>query len=204
MTWERTTTSRCYDSTERKTCKGEFMKLYEIDQAIQAILDGAEVDAETGELLLNTEELEALQMAREEKLEGVALAIKNLSAEAAAIREEEKKLAERRKVTENKVERLKAWLAYVLDGGKLETARVRVSCTKPTKSTVIDDIEEVSSWYESMALKLGGSKEYWTIRDTLDYRLTPSVSKAGLKKLLATYDIPGVHLEDGKPGLRIV
>lgn len=187
------------------------MKLYEIDQKIQAILDGAEVDAETGELLLDTEELEALQMEREAKLEGVALAIKNLSAEAAAIREEEKKLAERRKVTENKVERLKGWLAWALDGGKLSTPRVSVSVGKPAQSAVVDDVWRVVDWKNAL---FGGrmytemtpeeQEQYNRITDTLDMKYpAPTISKTGVKKLLSEYEIPGVHLEEGKPVLRI-
>ena len=56
--------------------------IYEIDQDI---LDC--VDMETGEIL-DTEKLTALQMERERKLEGVALWVKDLSAEAAAVKEE--------------------------------------------------------------------------------------------------------------------
>ena len=70
------------------------MKLYEIDRSIQEILDNMSVDAETGEVTLDEEGLAALQLAREQKLEGVALCIKNLSAEAEAIRNEEKALAD--------------------------------------------------------------------------------------------------------------
>ena len=61
--------------------------LYEIDQEI---LDC--VDLETGEIL-DTEKLDALQMEREAKLEGVALWVKDLKAEAAAVKEEADKLA---------------------------------------------------------------------------------------------------------------
>ena len=52
--------------------------LYDIDQDI---LDC--VDLETGEIL-DTEKLDALQMEREAKLEGVALWVKDLRAEAEA------------------------------------------------------------------------------------------------------------------------
>ena len=64
--------------------------LYEINQDI---LDC--VDMETGEIL-DVEALNALQMEREAKLEGVALWVKDLKAEAAAVKDEADKLNARR------------------------------------------------------------------------------------------------------------
>ena len=62
------------------------MKLYEIDREIEAC-----IDFDTGEIL-DSERLDALQMERAAKLEGVACWIKNLTADAKAFREEEKAL----------------------------------------------------------------------------------------------------------------
>ena len=78
--------------------------LYEIDAAILAA-----VDQETGEIL-DTEKLDALQMERERKLEGVALWIKDLKAEATAVKEEADKLTARKKALDNKIESIKTWL----------------------------------------------------------------------------------------------
>ena len=59
------------------------MNIYQIDQQIQAIIENADENGEVdGELL------EALQMARDTKIENLALAWKNLQAEAKAIKEE--------------------------------------------------------------------------------------------------------------------
>ena len=106
------------------------MKLYEIDNQIQALLDGMGVDGATGEVVLDVEALAALQLERQTKLEGIALYIKDISAFADDIRAEENALAERRKALEAKAERLKGYLASALGGEKLETARVRVSVSK--------------------------------------------------------------------------
>lgn len=97
------------------------MNIYEIDQKIQAL-----IDPETGELM-DFDAFEALQMAREEKLENAALWYKNLTASAAAIREEEKALAERRKAAERKAESLKSYIGQWLNGDKFSTAKVAVS-----------------------------------------------------------------------------
>ena len=82
------------------------MKLYEIDNAILEC-----IDMETGEVI-DTERLDALQMERDAKIENVVLWIKDIKAEAEAIKAEKLALAERQKITENKVESLKKWVAY--------------------------------------------------------------------------------------------
>lgn len=97
------------------------MNIYEIDNAILEC-----IDLETGEIV-DTDRLEALKMGREAKIENVALWIKELKAEAEAIKAEKLALAERQKVAENKAESLKKWLAWVLDGQKFSTARCAVS-----------------------------------------------------------------------------
>ena len=73
------------------------MSLYHIDQELENL-----IDHETGEVL-DFDAFEALQMARDAKIEGVLCWTKNLAAEAKAIREEEKELAERRKKLEHKL-----------------------------------------------------------------------------------------------------
>ena len=108
------------------------MKLYEIDNAI---LDC--IDLETGEVI-DTERLDALQMERDAKIENVALWIKDLKAEAEAIKAEKMALAERQRVAENKAESLKKWLAYALDGQKFSTARCAVSFRNTEKVEISD------------------------------------------------------------------
>ena len=108
------------------------MKLYEIDNAI---LDC--IDLETGEVI-DTERLDALQMERDAKIENVALWIKDLKAEAEAIKAEKMALAERQRVAESKAESLKNWLAYALDGQKFSTARCAISFRKTEKVEISD------------------------------------------------------------------
>ena len=72
------------------------MTIYEIDQAIMEC-----VDIETGEII-DTEQLDKLQMERNTKLENVACWIKDLKAEAEALKAEKQALAERQRVAENK------------------------------------------------------------------------------------------------------
>lgn len=100
------------------------MTIYEIDQAIMEC-----VDLETGEII-DTEQLDKLQMERDTKLENVACWIKDLKSEAEALKNEKQALAERQRVAENKAESLKKWLAYVLDGQKFSTSKCAVSFRK--------------------------------------------------------------------------
>ena len=107
--------------------------LYEIDQDI---LDC--VDMETGEIL-DVEKLNALQMERKAKMEGVALCVKDLKAEAEAVKAEADKLMTRKKALDNKIDGLKAWLLFALGGEKLKTPRCSVYQTHSTKLNVIDE-----------------------------------------------------------------
>lgn len=109
------------------------MTLYEIDAAILSC-----TDQETGEII-DPEALNGLQMERDRKLEGVALWVKDLRAEAEAIANEIRNLQARKKAAENKAERLKAWLAEVLEGEIFKTSKVRISYNHSTKLNVIDE-----------------------------------------------------------------
>lgn len=152
------------------------MTLYEIDKSIAECLD-----LETGEIL-DFEKLNEMQMAKDEKLENVALYIKQLEAETTAIKAEEKSLAERRKVKENRIEGLKGWLSSVLEGKAFETAKVRLSFRKNEKVEFEDELT-VLEYLEKNNLD-----------NCLKYKF-PDISKTEVKKLLkAGEKIPGAVL----------
>lgn len=165
------------------------MTLYDIDAQIAALDGAAEddmlIDAETGELVSVSQALDALRMEREEKLENVACWVKNLSAEADAIREEENRLVKRRKAAETKAANLKSWLLAAMtreDGttDKLKTGRVAVSVKRNPPNTVVDD-EEMLPW------------EYKTVKQIV------AQDKAAIKAaILAGEEVPGAHLEYGR------
>ena len=150
------------------------MKLYEIDSAI---LDC--IDMETGEVI-DTERLDALQMERDAKVENVALWIKDLKAEADAIKAEKQKLAERQKSAENKAESLKKWLAYALDGQKFSTAKCAISF-RNTESVEVTD--------EGLQNLMRGGKD-----ELLTYKM-PEPNKTAIKQAIKDgLSVSGVQL----------
>ena len=153
--------------------------LYEIDAAILAA-----VDQETGEIL-DVEKLDALQMEREAKLEGVALWVKDLKAEADAVKAEADKLNARKKALENKIDGLKNWLLVALGGEKLKTPRCSVYQTHSQKLTVTDEEKLVQY------LKLDDDPDkYLRFRD-------PELRKDEIKKALKDGEsFPGAALEE--------
>ena len=121
------------------------MKLYEIDNAILEC-----IDAETGEAI-DIDKLNELQLERDTKIENVACWIKDLKAEAEAIKAEKNALAERQKAAENKAESLKKWLAYALDGEKFSTARCSVSFKKTEAVEVTEEgIENLMQKHDNL------------------------------------------------------
>lgn len=114
------------------------MTLYEINSQIDQILSNIEIDEETGEVLIDTTLLESLQIAHDVKIENIACFIKNLAAEAEAIKTEEKNLKARRQAKEKLTERLTYMLDTDLKGQKFETARCAISYRKST-STEVDE-----------------------------------------------------------------
>lgn len=141
------------------------MNIYQIDVAIAAC-----VDAETGEVL-DLDKLMALTMARDEKIENIALWLKNDIAEAKAIREEEKALAARRQVLEKAAESKKWYLDSVLNGEKFSTPRCSISYRKTT-SVDVSDMDAVVAW-----MMANGHEE--------EIKITaPTVSKTDLAALL--------------------
>ena len=153
--------------------------LYEIDQAI---LDC--VDADTGEIL-DGEALTALQMEREEKLEGVALWVKDLRAEAEAVKAEADKLTARKKALDNKIDSIKTWLAAALGGEKLKTPRCSVYQTH-SQRVAIEDEGKLIGFLQT----LDDSERFLRYRD-------PELRKDEIKKALKDdVIIPGASLEE--------
>ena len=113
--------------------------LYEINQAI---LDT--IDLETGEIV-DTAAFDQLQMERDEKIENIALYIKNLRSESESLKAEAKVFTERQKRAENKADSLTKYLDSVLNGKKFKSVRAEVSYRKSTALNV-DETKLSAKW----------------------------------------------------------
>ena len=148
------------------------MKLYEIDNAIYECVD------EDGEVI-DPEKLEELQMERDKKIESIACWIKELAAEANAIKEEKLRLEARQKVAENKVKNLKSYLADALQGESFRTAKVSVSFRNTEAVEVTPD----------------GLENLKAMRDDLLKYKEPEPDKTAIKQALKSgLNVRGVQL----------
>lgn len=149
--------------------------LYEINQAMLECLD-----METGEVL-DAEKLDALQMERTAKLENVTLWIKNLLADVEAYEKEIGTFVARKKAAENKIESLKNYLAYALNGEKFSTPKCAISYRK----SQIADIKDEAA-FKAWAVVV--APELLTIQE-------PKINKNEVKRCLKDgEDIPGAAL----------
>lgn len=144
--------------------------LYEIDTQITECFD-----ADTGELL-DAEKLENLMIEKENKLENVALWIKNLKADAAMYKAEKTAFSERQAAAERKAESLTMWLKNALDGQKFKTEKTEVSFRKTSKVEVLD---------------------IWELNEDFVKYSDPTPDKAAIKRAIkAGEDVKGAKLID--------
>ena len=143
--------------------------LYEIDEDFYSCFD-----EETGELL-DEEKLNALQIERDEKIEGVGLAIKNLEAYITACQEERKNFDQNISKAEKQIEGYKHWLAEATKGQKFSTPRLSVSFRKSESVEVLD--------------------EKMVPADYIKWKSTSSVDKVAIKQALkAGFIVDGCEL----------
>lgn len=160
------------------------MKLYEVNQAIEGIFSLL-VNPETGEVIPDEAllaQLESLQMERSRILEYLAKLVLNTRAQVAGLKEEEKRLKERRAMLERKDDRLMAILDRECNGEKTDCGVATVSYRKTSRVEVDDDTAAIS-W-----LMQNGHPQCYKVP-------APEISKAEVKKLLsAGTEVPGVAL----------
>ena len=104
--------------------------LYEINAQILEV-----IDLSTGEIL-DTAAFDQLQMERDEKIENIALWVKNLKSDAAAYKAEKDAFAEKQKRAENKAESLTKYLASMLNGKKFKSVKADITWRKSTALNV--------------------------------------------------------------------
>lgn len=113
--------------------------LYEINAQIEQAWSAA-VDPETGEIISEeaAQAVEQLTMAREDKIENLALYYKNLTAEAKALKNEKLALEARQSAAKKKAESIKKYLASSMNGEKYKSEKVAISWRK-SESVSVDE-----------------------------------------------------------------
>ena len=128
--------------------------LYEIVREIEDF--EFEIDPETGEIL-NIDELDKLELAKDVKVENICLYIKNLDSDAVAYKTEKDSFAKKQKAAENKAARLKAYLQGMLAGEKFKSNKVTVSYRK-SKSVEVADVNSIPEEYLTITQKVDPDK----------------------------------------------
>ena len=132
--------------------------------------------------------LDSIEWELEAKVEQILAVCKNESAHADALREESKRLAERARMSENRVARLKEYVARSLEaaGKKSITAGLHeVTVREPSRSVEITDSGALPPQF-------------------VEYETTIKADKLAIKKLIdAGQEVPGAIIKVGKPSLII-
>ena len=148
--------------------------LYEIDAKIMECMANC-IDPDTGEII-NTEQLEALQMERQTKLENVALYIKNLKADAEMYKAEKQAFEKRQMDAIKEANSLTEWLKKALDGQKFKTEKTEVRFRKTQKVEILD---------------------IWDLNEDLLKYSDPTPDKAAIKRAIkAGEEVKGAKLVD--------
>lgn len=117
------------------------MHLYEIKNEYIELLESIEYDAETGEMI-NADRVEEIEGEFKDKAEAIACYIKDLEAEAEAIKAEQKKRMAKATAKLNKAEYLKGYLKdtmLALEMNKFETDKCEVKFRKSQSVNILNE-----------------------------------------------------------------
>lgn len=160
------------------------MTLYELMTNYKDFLTAVENGDIPEDAIADT--LEGIESTIDEKIDNIACMLKSLAAEEAAIKAEEERLAQRRKVKANVQDRLKNYLSdMLLAMGKteFESPRNKISFRKTPGKVVIDDEKKFIEWAQVHADGL------------LNYG-KPTVDKTAIKVALDDgAELDGVRIE---------
>ena len=158
--------------------------LRELVGMIEGVLRAAQDEDIPEDAIADT--LEGLDWNLTEKTDAIASYLRSCDEKASACREEAKRISARARMHENRKERLRAyagfWLAR-LNHKSVETALNRLSLAKGQDKVVIDNEAELP-------------EECIRIKREPDRVFIKSELRAGK-------DVPGAHLEEGKPVVRL-
>lgn len=127
------------------------LKLYEVSELLRDAYAAVEALAEGngGEIPDDWDRFFTdVQMERDEKAVNIARWIKNIEAEAEAVRSEEKRLSERRRAAEAHADRLRSYLACHLPVGTKITDSTVVIGWRKSSSVEVDEGALPDEWFK--------------------------------------------------------
>lgn len=163
------------------------MKLYELSKDYESLMLAIESGDIPEEALADT--LESIEVMLDEKADNIACWIKQLTAEAEAIKAEEDKLKARRTAKLKRAERLTEYLSECLTNAgrnKIETARNVISFRKTPGKVVIDNEQGFVEWAQKYADGFLNYKE-------------PTINKTAITEYIkAGGQLEGVRIESSQ------
>lgn len=171
------------------------MSLYQLSEDFQTLydqLDEIDLNAEDGGELFDAfaDTLEGIELEFDEKAEKIAVFVKELTYEAAALKAEKAALDERRQQKERKAEQLKAYLISCMDRvGKVKIDRpmAKISVRNNAEKIKIEDDAEFLRWAQAAG------------RDDLIRYKEPEINKTALKTAVKEgLTVSGVSLEQSR------
>ena len=150
--------------------------LYEISTDLMSKIY---IDEETGEI--DDELLNSLEMAFDEKLENLMKYVKNLLSEAISIKEEEKRLKDRREAKENKASRLKDYIKSILILANKKKIEYASGVVKVTSSTAVEVDDSFIEWAKSNADDLLTYKEPTANKTAIKEAITNGIEVSGAR-----------------------
>ncbi len=126
--------------------------IYPIAEQLRLLFESF-IDPETGEVNeglpeeFMREKVAELQMEFDEKIQNLRNAYINLTAEAAALKEEKQRLAVRQQRAERSAERVKDYIAFLLQGEKFRSGTTRISYRKSDEVVVDEGFVEWAKMY---------------------------------------------------------
>lgn len=137
------------------------MNVFDINEEMRALRElsqTVEFNEETGEVFDNTQELkdllDGIELERDKKLDSIEYIKREISGAMALLKEEEERLAKKRKSLFNNVERLKELQSDLLQGEKVKTDKFSFSF-RNSESVVVENwfIDQLEDKYKNIKIE---------------------------------------------------
>ena len=154
------------------------MKLYEITEAYNSLLD-ADLDEETIE-----QSLKVIDDEFDVKAENIAKLISSINGDIETLKSEERRLADRRRSYEKKIESLKNYLfnnLQMVDKKRIQTPLYKISIQKNPAKLVVKDEKRVPDEYFKTVKRLDKAKLKDAVKDGLETDYAELVQEEGLR-----------------------